>query len=106
MDGIPNKTATGGRLTAAQWASAVALFELGYAHCATLAADFGISRQAMSKGLQRRGAQKASRVSETVAMLHQEFDKRDRLRSAIARENCDNLGRWLTSLLATMGEQI
>ena len=106
MTEVPNKTTANRRLTVAQWASAVTQFELGMAHCSTLATDFGISRQAMSKGLQKRGAKKASRVSETVAMLHREFDERDRRSLAKARDFCDTFGAWLATLLATMGEQI
>lgn len=76
------------------------------AHCSTLSADFGISRQAMSKGLQKRGAKKSVRVADTVADLHRDLDERDRLRLARAMEYADSLGVWLTSLLAKMGEQM
>jgi hypothetical protein len=57
---------SGKRLTEAEWTEAKTLYELGKATKSDLGKQFGISRQAMTKGLAARGAVYASR-SKTVA---------------------------------------
>lgn len=90
------------RLTPVEWAVAVEQYELGYANCSSLAVAFGISRQAMMKGLRKRGAVKAARVPEVVAELHRAFDERDRLRRQWAQEKQREAGALVSALLARM----
>lgn len=52
------------RLTPAQWAEAVALWELGQVTLRDLSAKFGISEPSLSAGLKKRGAVKGSRAHE------------------------------------------
>lgn len=102
MEQNPEIASSSHRLTPAEWALAAEQFELGYANCTNLAAAFGISRQAMAKGLRRSGAIKGSRVHETVEKLNRALDERDRLRSQRAADRSRNLRAWLSSVLADM----
>lgn len=55
---------TGKNLTAAEWATIVVLYQRGEKNTRQLGEQFGVSRQAIEKGLKERGIEKASRLDE------------------------------------------
>lgn len=55
---------SGRRLTASEWAEACTQFERGEKSVRQLANDYGISRQAMGRGLKSRGVTRNSRLDE------------------------------------------
>lgn len=65
------ETASGSkkRLTDAEFATAVELYELGKSGIAELAEDFGVSRQTLSKRFKEAGVVKASRANEIAAAV-------------------------------------
>ena len=52
------------RLTPAEWATIVTLYQRGEANLRELAEQFGVSKQGVSDGLKSRGIQKNSRLQE------------------------------------------
>lgn len=67
------------RLTPSEWAYAVEQYELGYQSGTSIARELGVSKQAMSRGLIKRGAIKGARAYETVRELNKVLDERDRI---------------------------
>lgn len=57
---------SGKRLTATEWATIVTLAERGEKNLRELAEQFGVSQQAISKGLKARGVVMGSRLDEVV----------------------------------------
>jgi DNA-binding MarR family transcriptional regulator len=55
---------TGKKLTPAEWATVVVLYERGDKNTRQLGEQFGVSRQAIEKGLKERGIEKASNLDE------------------------------------------
>ena len=60
------------RLSHRQWASIVDLYELGEKNQGELAAQFGVSANAVHMGLKKRGAVKGCRVRENPRLLELE----------------------------------
>jgi predicted DNA binding protein len=58
---------TGKRLTATDWATIVTLAERGEKNLRELAEQFGVSQQAISKGLKARGVTIGSRITEVMS---------------------------------------
>ena len=56
-----------------EWDQAVDLYELGIMHGCEIAERFGVSPQAISKGLKKRSAVKGRRARETVADLERDL---------------------------------
>lgn len=54
----------GKNLSAAEWATIVVLYQRGEKNTRQLGEQFGVSRQAIEKGLKERGIEKASRLDE------------------------------------------
>ena len=69
METEEKKTDEGRRLTPAQWEEIKTLWELGEVTLADLSARFGISNSALSQGLKRRGATRASRAREVASAI-------------------------------------
>jgi hypothetical protein len=63
------------RLTPSDWVYAVDQYELGHCHIGQLAALFGVSRQAIWKGLKKRAAIKARRIDEHRMELLSKLDQ-------------------------------
>ena len=80
MTKIANPDRLNRRLTPSEWAYAVDQYELGYQSGRSIAHGLGISKQAMSRGLIKRGAIKGARAHETVRELNKILDERDRLK--------------------------
>jgi DNA-binding MarR family transcriptional regulator len=68
-----------GNLTPAEWATIVVLYERGEANTRQLGERFGVSRQAIEKGLKERGIEKNSRLDEV------RNDVDDKAREELAR---------------------
>lgn len=68
------------RLTPSEWAYAVDQYELGYQSGVSIARELGVSKQAMSRGLIKRGAMKGARTHATVIELNKMLDERDRIK--------------------------
>ena len=71
------------RLTPSEWAYAVDQYELGYQSGRSIAHELGVSKQAMSRGLIKRGAIKGSRAHETVRELNKLLDNRDEIKRQV-----------------------
>lgn len=69
MSGEAEEDDKGVRLTPAQWAEVVTLWELGEVTLEHLSERFGISVSAVYKGLRKRGATKGSRAHEVAAKV-------------------------------------
>lgn len=67
-------------LTPNEWAYAVDQYELEFQSGASIARELGVSKQAMSRGLIKRGAVKGMRAHETVRELNKILDERDRIK--------------------------
>ena len=80
-------------LSPAAWAAIVDAYELGLASGAALARPHGVSRQAISAGLKKRGAVKGRRVSETIAPLVQQLDQHRREREKQEQAKWEQAGR-------------
>lgn len=72
-------------LTEGQWQWAIEQYELGYLNGVQLAHHFGVSKQGISAGLNKRGAMKGCRAFETVKELNQQIS-----RNKLAREQVNN----------------
>lgn len=77
MDDKENKTADtkGDRLTDSEFAAAKERYELGTDNLIDLAAEFGVSRQALSGRFKRNGVVKGSRVEEIAKAAAEEAKK-------------------------------
>lgn len=77
-------TAAVKRLSHRKWASIVDLYELGEKNQSELAARFGVSAQAIHKGLKNRGAVKGCRVRENprLLQLERQLDAKARAKAA------------------------
>ncbi len=80
MTKIDNLNRLNRRLTPSEWAYAVDQYELGYQSGISIARALGVSKQAMSRGLIKRGAIKGARAHETVRELNKMLDERDRVK--------------------------
>lgn len=94
-----------GRLSTAQWDSAVELYELGHKHQRGLANQFGISLTAMHKGLKKRGAVKACRVEETLVELKQELARKQLVRQETERVAWERMEQR-TAMIGALIEQL
>lgn len=63
------------RLTQAEWQQIVDLYEQGHGPMTRIAERFGVSRQAISAGLKKRGAVKDCRLDEFMAPIVAELDR-------------------------------
>lgn len=63
------------RLAAAQWAEAVALWELGEASLTELSDRYGLARETFSRKFKKLGIVKGSRAAEQADMVRQEIVK-------------------------------
>jgi IS30 family transposase len=80
MDSISKPRRAHKRLSEAEWRWAVEQFELGTMSGVAIACYLGVSRQALSRGLRRRGAIQASRAHETQIELRRVIRQRQQLR--------------------------
>lgn len=93
------------RLTHDEWTSVVELYELGYQNQRQLAANFGVSGAAISKGLKRRGAIKGKRVEETLVELKQELARKWRAKRE-AEEAATKALNEHTAAIATLTDML
>ena len=77
------------RLSLSEWQSAVDLYELGHLNVRQLSEKFGVSKQAISKGLSKRGAIRGRRVAETLIEYEAYLDEKQRRRLELDRETWD-----------------
>lgn len=77
------------RLTSVEWQQIVDLHEQGHGPMTRIAERFGVSRQAISAGLKKRGAVKDCRLDECIAPLVAKLDRKaiKRCRIELARHD-------------------
>ncbi len=68
---MPNKNS----VPANQWDQAQDAYELGFMNARQIGERLGVSRQTVTREMERRGAVKASRVHETIADLNALWDR-------------------------------
>lgn len=93
------------RLVAAQWAEAVAMWELGEASLADLANRYGVTRETFSRKFKKMGVVKGSRAAEQADRVRKEIEKSSITDATIlaerARSTREDHYNWAT-LLAKM----
>lgn len=77
------------RLTQAEWQQIIALHEQGHGPMTRIAERFGVSRQAISAGLKKRGTLKDCRLDEFMASFVAKLDRQaiKRCRIELARHD-------------------
>jgi DNA-binding MarR family transcriptional regulator len=95
------------RLSPAEWASIVDLYELGQKNQRQLAEHFGVSGAAIHKGLKKRGAIKGCRVQDNLALidLNKELDARWRAKRAADDAAFERMNER-TALIAALTEML
>ena len=95
--------ASGKRMTDAEFAEAMELYELGTAGISELASQFGVSRQALSQRFKSAGAVKGSRASELAAAAKKGAASAS---EAVAERFADNRGIWIEEARVTGVKQL
>lgn len=83
-----------GKVTAADWAAIVTAYQRGEKSVLELAGDYGVSHQAISKGLRDRGVSRSSKLSETVDTEEDEARKAHDERIAHAKKKEETYSRY------------
>lgn len=73
-----------------RWDEVADLFEVGFKHACVIAKELGVSLQTVMREMRRRGAQKGTRVHETVAELNNLIDLKQR-HAAMKRAAMDRM---------------
>ncbi len=92
------------------WNEQAALYELGFKHGNQIARELGVSPQTVSRQMKRRGAEKGSRVNETIQDLEAALDRKARCaalmdlsdsqrRRKVVEENLEAVGKMVAALL-------
>lgn len=99
------------RITPGEWAYAVDQYELGYQSGRSIAHELGVSKQAISRGLIRRGAIKGARAHETLKELNKILDERDEIKQHVTAKLWEQaavqqraIRNWLHDLCVNIGE--
>jgi DNA-binding transcriptional regulator YhcF (GntR family) len=81
-------------LSPADWAQVVTLYSRGEKTVRDLADQFGVSPQAIHKGLRQRGITKGSRIADVEGEIEDEAEKarREKVKAAIAK--ADQFGKF------------
>lgn len=89
------------RLSPSDWATVVTLYERGEKNLRELAEQFGVSPQAIQKGLKTRGVEKGSRLDEVANEVDDAARQARERQVAQANATRDNYAKW-TDVLAKM----
>lgn len=89
------------RLTPSDWATIVTLYERGEKNLRELGEQFGVSKQAIQKGLKDRGVEKGSRLDEVAGEVDDAARKAREAQVAQANATRDNYAKW-TDVIAKM----
>lgn len=82
------------QLTPAEWATIVTLYSRGEKTVRDLADQFGVSPQAIHKGLRARGVQKGSRIADVEHEAEDEAEKARREKVKAAVSKADQFGKF------------
>jgi DNA-binding MarR family transcriptional regulator len=86
------------RLTPSDWATVVTLYERGEKTLRELAEQFGVSPQAIQKGLKQRGIEKASRLDEVSNEVDDVARKERERRVKQAAQHVETYAAWYNVL--------
>lgn len=82
------------RLTPTDWAHIVTMFERGEKNIRELAEQFGVSSQAIHKGLKSRGIKKGSRLSEVTGDIDNAAREERERRVKQANQQVESYAKW------------
>lgn len=83
------------KLSATDWAHIVTMFERGEKNIRELAEQFGVTKQAISKGLQTRGVKGGSRLAEVMNEVADSAREARDARVKQANNLVENYTKWL-----------
>lgn len=82
------------RLSATDWATVVTLYQRGEKNLRELAEQFGVSIQAISKGLKARGVEKGSRLNEVIGEVDDAARQERERRVKQANNQVESYAKW------------
>lgn len=83
-----------GKISAADWATVVTLYQRGEKNARELADQFGVTRQAIAKGLRERGVEKNSSLAEVYAESDIQAKESRIAKIAEANREVKNYSTW------------
>ena len=81
------------KLSPSDWANVVVAYQSGEKNVIDLAEEYGVSHQAISKGLRERGVQRVSQLTENIVNEEDQARKQRTEDVAKARLQVEQIGR-------------